>query len=335
MHYFRNSLLVTIVGLLLALYIGGASALYIVALLAVLEISLSFDNAVVNVKVLETMEVKWQKRFITFGIPIAIFGMRFLFPILIVAVASGLGIFDTFNLAFTDPDSYHSQLIEVEALIFAFGGSFLLMVFLNFLLDDEREEKWIKRIENSKLVIKMSKISKIQMLIVMVLGIILYIGTLFSTELTYEVTVAYLMGVLLYSLIASLDDLFNVNGVRSGIIGFLYLEMLDASFSFDGVIGAFSISSNIFIIMIGLGIGAMFVRSLTLYMLAKKTLTEYRYLEHGAHYAIVALALIMLIKIFFHIDEMIVGTVGISFIAVSIYHSIQANKRSIAVKANN
>jgi hypothetical protein len=335
MHYFRNSLIVTAVGLLLALYVGGASALYIVALLAVLEISLSFDNAVVNVKVLETMEVKWQKRFITFGIPIAIFGMRFLFPIIIVAIASGLGIFETFNLALNDPHTYHAQLIDVEALIFAFGGSFLLMVFLNFLFDDEREEKWIKSIENSQLVMKMSQISKIQMLLVLGLGIILFLATLFSSKLSYDVTVAYLMGVVLYSLIASLDDLFNVNGVRSGIIGFLYLEMLDASFSFDGVIGAFSLSSNIFIIMIGLGIGAMFVRSLTLYMLEKKTLTEYRYLEHGAHYAVLALALIMLIQIFFHIDEMIVGTVGISFIAVSIYHSIQANRHSVVIKAIN
>ena len=335
MQYFKNSLIVTALGLFLALYMGGVSALYIVALLAILEISLSFDNAVVNVKVLETMEVKWQKRFITFGIPIAIFGMRFLFPILIVALASGMSIGDTFSLALNSPDSYHSKLVEVEELIFAFGGSFLLMVFLNFLFDTEREEKWIKSIENSKLVMKMSQISSMQMFLVVGMGAILFVATLFSNTLSYEVTVAYFMGVALYSLIASLDDLFNVNGVRSGIMGFLYLEMLDASFSFDGVIGAFSLSSNIFIIMIGLGIGAMFVRSLTIYMLEKKTLTEYRYLEHGAHYAVLALALIMLIKIFFHIDEMIVGTIGIAFIATAIYQSIQENKRMLTVKANN
>ncbi|HIO95776.1 MAG TPA: DUF475 domain-containing protein [Campylobacterales bacterium] len=111
------------------------------------------------------------------------------------------------------------------------------------------------------------------------------------------------------------------------MMGFLYLEVLDASFSFDGVIGAFALSGDIFIIMIGLGIGAMFVRSLTLYMLEKKTLTEYRYLEHGAHYAILALAVIMLSKIFIHINEVIVGTVGISFIAVAVYHLIKANKK--------
>jgi len=150
----------------------------------------------------------------------------------------------------------------------------------------------------------------------------------------YEIGLAYFIGVLLHAMIASLDELFSTNGVRNGVLGFLYLEVLDASFSFDGVIGAFALSSNIFIIMIGLGIGAMFVRSFTLYMLEKKSLQTYRYLEHGAHYAIFALAMIMFVKIFFHVNELIVGTVGISFIALAIYHSIQANKK-IALKATN
>ncbi|MBU1668094.1 DUF475 domain-containing protein [bacterium] len=322
MRHFKSSIAVTAIGLTLALYIGGFYALYIVALLAILEISLSFDNAVVNAKVLETMEPKWQQRFITFGIPIAVFGMRFLFPIVIVSVASGLGILETFNLAFDDPLRYQTTLVSVEKIIFAFGGSFLLMVFLDFLFDTSREEQWIERIEGSKTVQKMAKISSIQMMIAIAIGLILIM-----TTQQYEIALAYFMGILLHALIASLDEVFSTNGVRSGILGFLYLEVLDASFSFDGVIGAFALSSNIFIIMIGLGIGAMFVRSLTLYMLEKKTLTEYRYLEHGAHYAIFALALIMLLKIFFHINEVLVGTVGIIFITVATYHSIQANKK--------
>ena len=321
MQHFKSSLVVTAVGLFLALYIGGVHALYIVALLAILEISLSFDNAVVNAKVLETMEPKWQERFITYGIPIAVFGMRFIFPIVIVAVASGLGVWETFKLALDEPRVYHETLVSVEKLIFAFGGSFLLMVFLSFIFDTDREEKWINTIENSKILEKMGRISSANMMISITIGLIIT-----SITSSHEIALAYFTGVLLYSLIASLDDVFNTNGVRSGIMGFLYLEVLDASFSFDGVIGAFALSSDIFIIMIGLGIGAMFVRSLTIYMLRNKTLTEYRYLEHGAHYAILALAVIMLGKIFFHIDEMIVGTVGITFIAVAIYHSIKANR---------
>lgn len=324
MEHFKSSFIVTALGLGLALYIGGLSTLYIVALLAILEVSLSFDNAVVNAKVLETMEIKWQERFISFGIPIAVFGMRFVFPIIIVSIASGLGIWETLNLALNAPETYHQTLVSVEKLIFAFGGSFLLMVFISFILDTDREEKWISTIEDSKLLEKMGRVSSINMMVSITIGLILT-----SITMNYQISIAYFTGILLYSLISSLDDIFNSNGVRSGIMGFLYLEVLDASFSFDGVIGAFALSSDIFVIMIGLGIGAMFVRSLTIYMLRNKTLAEYRYLEHGAHYAILILAVIMLLKIFFHIDEIIIGTVGIAFIAISAYHSIQANKRAL------
>jgi len=322
LEHFKSSIIITVIGLIAAYFVGGLYAVYITALLAVLEISLSFDNAVVNAKVLSTMEPKWQKRFITFGIPIAVFGMRFLFPIIIVAVAGGLGVYETFTLALNEPQQYKETLESVGNLIYAFGGSFLLMVFLSFLFDDDREDKWIHIIESSKFVAKAGEIKSIEMMIATALG--LYIVYLTNDS---GIAISYFMGILLFSMIASLDTLMSTDGVRSGIIGFLYLEVLDASFSFDGVIGAFALSSNIFIIMIGLGIGAMFVRSLTLYFVEKKTLTEYRYLEHGAHYAIAALALVMLSKIFFHIPEVIVGTIGITFIAISAYHSIQANKK--------
>jgi len=322
MEHFRSSIVITAIGLALGFYIGGLEVLYIVALLAILEVSLSFDNAVVNAKVLEGMEEKWQKRFITYGIPIAVFGMRFLFPIVIVAVASGLGILETFNMALSEPMRYHETLHSVEELIFAFGGSFLLMVFLNFIFDTEREEKWIGVIESSKMVRKLAKLTTIEMIIAIVVGLLLI-----SFKSDYTIAMAYFIGVLLYTVISSLDELLGANGVRNGLMGFIYLEVLDASFSFDGVIGAFALSSDIFVIMIGLGIGAMFVRSLTLFMLEKKTLAEYQYLEHGAHYAILALAIIMLVKIFTPVNEIIIGTVGVSFIAIATYHSIRENRK--------
>ena len=321
MKHFRSSIIITVIGLIIAFYIGGFYALYITALLAILEVSLSFDNAVVNAKVLETMEPKWQQRFITYGIPIAVFGMRFLFPIVIVAVASGMGMIETFNIAIKDPTLYHDTLVSVEKLIFAFGGSFLLMVFLDFIFDEDREDKWIKVLEDSKALSKMGTVNNIELIISISVGILL----VYFTQ-DYGIALAYFSGVLLHSIIASLDDLFSTDGVRSGIMGFLYLEVLDASFSFDGVIGAFALSSNIFIIMVGLGIGAMFVRSLTIYFVEKKTLTEFKYLEHGANYAILALSLVMFYKIFGHISEMLVGTIGITFIGIAVWHSIKEKK---------
>ncbi len=322
MRYFKSSFIITALGMILALLLGGVEALYIVSLLALLEVSLSFDNAVVNAKILEDMDRKWQERFITIGMPIAVFGMRFIFPILIVSIASGLGIWDTLYLAVESPKSYEMVLTSVEKLIYAFGGAFLLMVFLNFLFENDREDKWIELIEGSKTVKKMSELSSIQMIISLFIGVILI-----ALTKEYDIALAYFLGILLYSLISSLDEIFSLNGVRNGIMGLLYLEVLDASFSFDGVIGAFALSNNIFIIMIGLGIGAMFVRSLTLYMLREKTLNEYRYLEHGAHYAILMLAVIMLSEIFIHINEMIIGTVGVTFIAIATYHSIKENRK--------
>jgi hypothetical protein len=321
MKYFFSSFIVSILGLGIAFYLGGFGGLYIAALLAILEVSLSFDNAVVNAKVLDTMEPVWQKRFIIFGIPVAVFGMRFLFPIFIVAIASNLGVMETFQLAVDNPEHYHETLEKVKNLIYAFGGAFLLMVFLDFLFDEERDEKWLKIIEDNLIINKLAELGNASLMFSMGVG-------LYLIHLTQDVSIAiaYFSGILLHSFIASLDDLFSTDGVRSGIIGLIYLEILDASFSFDGVIGAFALSSDIFIIMIGLGIGAMFVRSLTLYLVEKKTLAEFIYLEHGAHYAIFALAFIMFYKMFNEIDEVIVGTIGVALIGISAIHSMMVKK---------
>lgn len=94
---------------------------------------------------------------------------------------------------------------------------------------------------------------------------------------------------------------------KGGFGAFLYLEVLDASFSFDGVIGAFALTQNLFIIAIGLGIGAMYVRSMTVMLVEKGTLSEYRYLEHGAFYAILILSVVMYFQTLMHIPEVITG----------------------------
>ncbi|MGH8498890.1 MAG: DUF475 domain-containing protein, partial [Methylococcales bacterium] len=116
---------------------------------------------------------------------------------------------------------------------------------------------------------------------------------------------------------------------KAGFMSFLYLEVLDASFSFDGVIGAFAVTQDVIIIMLGLAIGAMFVRSLTVFLVRQGTLDEYVFLEHGAHYAIGALAGIMLISISYHISEVITGLTGAIFIGLSVYSSIQYKKAQV------
>ncbi len=313
MRFFYFSFLIALIGLGLAFFIGKFEAVYLTAILAVLEISLSFDNAVVNAKILKSMDEIWQKRFLTWGMVIAVGGMRLVFPIIIVAIAAHLGLIETVNIALFNPHKYHEILIGVEKLIYAFGGAFLWMVFSDFLFE-KKEIKWLKPIENTAE--KFGKINNISLMIAIIIGLII----VYDSQ-DYKVAIAYFLGLLSYSLLKGLNESLSAEGIKSGLMGFIYLEVLDASFSFDGVIGAFAITPNILLIMIGLGIGAMFVRSLTLWMVEKGVLDEYKYLEHGAHYAIGILAVIMLLKIFFEIGEVITGTLGVLLLIIAFIHS--------------
>ena len=103
--------------------------------------------------------------------------------------------------------------------------------------------------------------------------------------------------------------------------------MLDASFSFDGVIGAFALTTNILLIAIGLGIGAMYVPSMTIMLVERGTLAEFRYLEHGAFYSIFALSVVMFLQSLVHVHELITGGVGMTLIGLAFFASIRHNKR--------
>ncbi len=318
MKYFVLSFFIAFLGLVCAFFIGGFEAVYLTLILAVLEISLSFDNAVVNAKILKTMDKIWQKRFLTWGIIIAVFGMRLVFPVLMVAVAGHIGFVHTVKIALFNPERYHEILSHTEILIYAFGGAFLWMVFSDFLFE-KKDVRWIKPLE--KTAEKFGKVNNISLMIATLIGIII----VYDAK-DYKVAIAYFLGILSYSLIKGVNDTLSVQGIKNGLLGLIYLEVLDASFSFDGVIGAFAVSNDILIIMLGLGIGAMFVRSLTVWMVERGVLDEYRYLEHGAHYAIGILAIIMLLKIFFEIGEVITGTLGLLLLIIAFVHSKLENK---------
>jgi hypothetical protein len=113
---------------------------------------------------------------------------------------------------------------------------------------------------------------------------------------------------------------------RSGLGAFLYLNLLDASFSFDGVIGAFALSNSMPVIAIGLSIGAMAVRSLTLVMVERETLAQYRYLEHGAFWAIIALGGLMLVSALVEVPEAITGLIGAALIGLSLWWSVRVRR---------
>ena len=345
MKYFRISFIVTFICLAAAGWWGYShggitgllSALWIAVILGVMEVSLSFDNAVVNASVLKTWDEFWQKLFLGLGIIIAVFGMRLVFPLVIVAVAADLSVPDVWTLALNDPKQFSQHLTNHHAEVAAFGGMFLLMVFLNFILDHEKELHWLGHFER-----KLGALGKVSSIAVMI-ALAVLLGSLSIVDEAQKmiVLVSGIWGVLIYVGVDALSSFLekeeetggNVGEMvkRGGIGGFLYLEVLDASFSFDGVIGAFAITSDVVIIMLGLAIGAMFVRSMTVYLVHKGTLDQYVYLEHGAHYAIGILAVIMLASMKFHIPEIFTGLIGVAFIVGSLWSSIQYKRKHKAL----
>lgn len=366
---FAPSLVVTLVALVVAYLYLGWTGLALCAILGVLEVSLSFDNAVINATILERMSAFWQKMFLTVGVLIAVFGMRLLFPLVIVWITGGLNPVEALDLAMNPPPegqthfadgqpSYETILTEAHPQIAAFGGMFLLLLFLNFVLT-ERPQTWLTWLEKP-----LATLGKLDQLAVVLaaLALVLTAEFLAPDESRATVLIAGILGMVTYMTVDGLSSLFmaqpesdepesdgpesdgpdshrsgsNGSGPhpvtvatgKAGFFLFLYLELLDASFSFDGVIGAFAITSDPIIIALGLGfIGAMFVRSITIYLVRKGTLGEYRYLEHGAHWAIGALAAILLISIEIEINEVITGLVGVAFIGASLASSIRANRR--------
>jgi hypothetical protein len=352
LRIFGWSFAITVIGVALAGVIDGPQTAAIVAILAILEISLSFDNAVINATVLRRMSEFWQKLFLTVGVLIAVFGMRLLFPIVVVALTAHLGPLDVFDLALNDKAQYAAKLQAAHPAIAAFGGIFLFMIFLDFMLDPERDVQWLRWLEEP-----LRRVGQLQVLPVVVgLVALLVVGEAFAGDHTQQVLTAGVAGLATYLGVRGLGEFFESRGVgveeddeaeeaaaypapvaasggrsngltlavgKAAFFLFLYLEVLDASFSFDGVVGAFAISQNIFVIAAGLGIGAMYIRSLTVYLVRRGTLQEYVYLEHGAHYAIGALAIILAITIETEVPEIVTGLVGVGFIGLALLSSIR------------
>lgn len=356
LRFFGWSFAITVVGLALGFAYGGVEGLLLVAILSILEISLSFDNAVVNAKILERMSHFWQKMFLTVGIVIAVFGMRLVFPLLIVGVTASLGPVEAIDLALEKGDiheegSYAYLLDEAHPLVAAFGGMFLLMLFLDFLFDDEREHHWLTWIERP-----LARAGVLPTVSTVLALTALALAGEFLAEDRGEVLFAGVLGLVTYLLVDGLGRFFEGQGIEKGVLEdvpddglpalpvrsgptatakatgkagfflFLYVNILDASFSFDGVLGAFAITTDPIIIALGLGIGAMYIRSFTIFLVRRGTLGDYIYLEHGAMWAIGALATILLLTIKFHIDELVTGGIGLVFVIAAIINSVAHNR---------
>ena len=339
--YLRWPLIITVLGVLLAGWLGyrftgtssgAVSFLMIAIVLAVLEISLSFDNAIVNANKLKEMTPKWQRRFLTWGIVIAVFGMRIIFPLLIVVMAAHIGPWGALRLAATNPEEYSRLIHEAHLPIAAFGGAFLMLVALTFFFDQSKEVDWIGKVERA-----LRRFGSVRG---MEVGFVLILILLFVWLLPVEDEPIFMFsamwGIVTFLGVDALGHVLDRWGQAQeaaraagqvGLGGFLYLEVLDASFSFDGVIGAFALTQNLFLIAIGLGIGAMYVRSMTVMLVERGTLAEFRYLEHGAFWSILILSIIMFGQTMWHLPEVVTGLLGATFIGAAFVNSIMWNRR--------
>jgi len=309
--------------------IGGLNQLWIYAVLVLMEITFSFDNAVVNSRILVKLNPLWQMLFLTVGIFFAVFIVRFLLPILIVMITAGLDGGQVVNLALNNPAEYSRDLLHAEPLINAFGGTFLVMIGLYYFADREKDIHWLHRLEHA--LSRVGEVRFIKLFIMLLVSLLLY--STVDPRLQNAVVIASLLGIALHVGLDSVSLLFDrQNDKRAKVkqqVGlaafgsFMYLQVLDASFSFDGVIGAFAITTSVLLIMAGLGAGALCVRSLTVYMVRSGTLAKYRYLEHGAHWAILALGVVMLVKLY-HVElpEWLTGSLGLVFIVTALVTSI-------------
>jgi len=337
LKFFWLDIIVLIIGLCVAFYrgidTGGSGIAFVVSalIIATLEISLSFDNAVINATKLKTMSPVWRKRFLTWGIAIAVFGMRFVFPIVKVAIFSGISCMGVVNLALGDPDQYAYYLHEAHIGISSFGGTFLMMLFCEFMFANNKNLHWIAPAEKL-----LKKIGKIKFAPTLVSTIAIVAIQPFLKENQHTVSLASgFAGIIIHLLIHGISEKLESMAERknafalkhAGLASFIYLELIDASFSLDGVLGAFALTKDVIVITIGLSVGAFFVRSITLLLVEKKTLEKLIFLTHGAYWAIGSLATIMIISTIQEIPEVVTGTLGMILILASLGSSVFYNKK--------
>ena len=263
-------------------------SLIIVGALCILEISLSFDNAIVNATVIQKMNPIWKKRFLFWGMLIAVFGMRFLLPLVIAALAGDSNLFVAFRLAIQDPAHFSELMQQSHQAVNWFGGTFLLLVALHFFLDHKKKIHFIPGFET--FLHRLAKIRFVKYLILMVVLAVLYFQLAEAEKSLFLKFSFYGLGT--YIAVHAVSEYLGnenarwVKGLSAGFGLFIYLEVLDASLSFDGVVGAFAMTRQLYEMIIGLSVGAFFVRGLTVYLVDQQKLKQFKFLEHGAFYSL-------------------------------------------------
>ena len=336
--YFRGAIAFLVLGIVFSAvdgYIyggmtGAIPAVVTMLMLAGLEISMSFDNAVVNATILRHMNKFWRKMFLTVGMFIAVFGMRAFFPLVIISVSTGTSLLESGKIALFEHEQFQSIMVGAHMSIMGFGAAFLLMVGLNYFMQKEHEtiwlpfEKWFEKLPEGI-------VARIVVFWLVVSPVLLAVYSTHPSEFI-GFTKSVLIGFASYIVLDVIKHFVGGGDIaalaaKHGVLAFLWLELIDASFSVDGVVGALALTNDPILIAIGCGlVGAMCVRDATVYLVETNKLDTYEYLEPGAMWAILALVSIMFVSSFgVEVPEVVAGGISIGIIITAVYCSIRKN----------
>jgi hypothetical protein len=270
-----------------------ADFLIIILGLALFETISSIDNAVINAHVLETLPEKFRKFFLVWGLLLAVFLIRGLLPFLIVWIANpGLNFHQVFTSVFSNDPQVKSYVEQSQSILLIGGGIYLLFVFLSWLFLEEKNyallvEKFIHR--QSVWFYGFASI-----IFTLVIYFSLKVKPILALATSIGSTAFFITDGFKKNAEAREKDLLDPK--LSAWSKILYLEVLDASFSIDGVIGAFAFTVSVPLILLGNGLGALIVREFTIRGI--DTINKFAYLKNGAMYSIGMLGGLMILESF-------------------------------------
>jgi len=291
--------------------------------LCMFEIICSIDNAIINAEVLGTMQPKYRRWFLLWGILFAVFLVRGLLPLLLVWFSTPeLTPWEAFTAMFSDNPEVKEAIETSSPILLIGGGTFLIFLFFHWLFLEEKEYGLRgERYFFSKGVWFYAVVSILLMAIVW-----------FAIERNAMMAFGAVVGSTAFFIVhgfrqnAELQEQKLMGGDMSDISKILYLEVIDATFSIDGVLGAFAFTMSVPLILVGNALGAIAVRQITVGNIDR--IKKYRFLKNGAMYSILCLGIIMLVDSFgFHIPEFVSPVITFSVVGLFYLKSVREADR--------
>lgn len=297
--------------------------------LCIFEIIVSIDNAVINAEVLGTMSKKAKRWFLIWGLLIAVFLIRGLLPWAIVwATIPGLGPIEALTATFSSDPSIHTAIDKATPILFMGGGMFLVFIFFHWLFLEPknfglRPEKFFHRHG-------VWFFAVVSIILATIVWYSMKISPMLAFSAVLGSTAFFITHGFKENAEQSEKELLSGHSTKSDLSKILYLEVIDATFSIDGVLGAFAFTLSVPLILIGNGIGAFVLRKLTMGNIER--IKKYKYLKNGAMYSILVLGVIMLIDGFgAHVPQYVSPLVTFIVIGYFLYKSVRANRLAQAV----